>query len=199
MAKPATVIDLTWSGDLVFAAAAPSDRRVVTDGRSHAGFSPVELLAVATAGCMAVDVVHILGKSRQPPTALRVRFSGVRAETEPHRFTAVTLTFDIEGTVSQPVVDRAVQLSREKYCSVWNSLREDITLDVVTSPPRSGPARDERHPACRFASPNGVGIRPVRIPRLAARPRRRGHDRGAHPRFAGRRPPTARRSRTGSR
>jgi putative redox protein len=139
MVKPATLIDLTWTGDLAFTAAA-GDRHVVTDGRGHAGLSPVELLAVAAAGCMAVDVVHILGKSRQPPTALCARFSGTRAQTEPHRFVAVSLTFDIEGDVAQPVVDRAIQLSRDRYCSVWNSLREDITLDVVTRlhPPAAG-------------------------------------------------------------
>jgi putative redox protein len=132
MAKPATSVDLAWTSDLVFTATGTRDRTLVTDGNSQAGFSPVELLAIATVGCMAVDIVHILGKSRQPPTALRARFTGVRAETEPHRFTAVTLTFDIEGGMPQGVVDRAVQLSRDKYCSVWNSLREDITLDVVT-------------------------------------------------------------------
>ena len=42
------------------------------------------------------------------------------------------LEFTIEGAVKQAQVDRAVQLSRDKYCSVWNSLREDTTLDVVT-------------------------------------------------------------------
>jgi putative redox protein len=132
MVKPATLVDLTWTGGLAFTAAASNDRRVVIDGRSQSGLSPVELLAVATAGCMAVDVVHILGKSRQPPTALRAQCSGTRAETEPHRFIAVRLTFDIEGDVEQAVVDRAIQLSRDKYCSVWNSLREDTALDVVT-------------------------------------------------------------------
>jgi putative redox protein len=132
MVKPATSVDLTWTRDLVFTATGTRGRSIVTDGNSHAGFSPVELLAIATAGCMAVDVVHILGKSRQPPTALRARFTGTRAGAEPHRFTAVQLAFEIEGEVERAVVDRAVQLSRDKYCSVWNTLREDITLEVVT-------------------------------------------------------------------
>jgi putative redox protein len=132
MVKPATLVDLTWTGDLTFSAQTPDGRVLVTDGRSDAGLSPVELLAVAAAGCMAVDVVHILGKSRHPPTAMRARFSGERAQTEPHRFVSIHLTFDIEGESPQAVVDRAVQLSRDKYCSVWNSLREDVTLDIVT-------------------------------------------------------------------
>lgn len=132
MAKPATSVDLTWTRDLVFTATGTRDRSLVTDGHSQAGFSPVELLAIATAGCMAIDVVHILGKSRRPPTALRAQFTGTRSDAEPHRFVGVRLTFEIEGDVVPSIVDRAVQLSRDKYCSVWNSLREDITLDVVT-------------------------------------------------------------------
>jgi putative redox protein len=132
MVKPATLVDLTWTGDLVLDAATPDGRHVITDGRSHVGQSPVELLATATAACMAIDVVHILGKSRQPATALRARFTGRRADTEPHRFVAIQLDFEVEGDVPQGVLDRAVQLSRDKYCSVWNSLRQDITLDIVT-------------------------------------------------------------------
>lgn len=132
MTKPPTVVDLTWTRDLVFTATGARARSIVTDGDSHAGLSPVELLAVATVSCMAADLVHVLRKSRQRPTALRARFSGTRAATEPHRLVAVTLTFEVEGEVTKAVVDRAVQLSRDKYCSVWNSLREDITLDVVT-------------------------------------------------------------------
>lgn len=132
MVKPATLVDLTWTGDLTFSAETPDGRVLVTDGRSHTGLSPVELLAVAVAGCMAVDVVHILGKSRYPPTGMRAQFSGERAQTEPHRFIAIRLSFDIDGEVPQAVADRAVQLSRDKYCSVWNSLREDVPLEVVT-------------------------------------------------------------------
>ena len=132
MAKPPLTMDLAWTGGLTFAADAAHGRHLVTDGDSKAGLSPMELLAAATAGCMAVDIVHILTRSRQDVKGLRAHFRGERAETEPHRLTAVRVEFDIEGTVAQPQLDRAVQLSRDKYCSVWNSLREDITLEVVT-------------------------------------------------------------------
>ena len=132
MHKPPTSIGLTWTERLVFRVETDDGRTLVTDGDSRAGLSPVELLAAATAACMGVDLVHILTKARQPIEAMRVAFTGERAPSEPHRFTAVRLEFTIEGAVKQAQVDRAVQLSRDKYCSVWNSLREDITLDVVT-------------------------------------------------------------------
>jgi putative redox protein len=132
MHKPPTSIGLTWTGGLTFRVQTEDARTLVTDGDSRAGFSPVELLAAATAACMGVDLVHILTKARQPIEAMRVAFTGERAQAEPHRFVAVRLEFTIEGAVAQTQVDRAVQLSRDKYCSVWNSLREDTTLHVVT-------------------------------------------------------------------
>lgn len=132
MAKPPTHIALTWTEGLAFRVDGRHARTIMTDGDSRHGLSPVELLAAATASCMAVDVVHILAKGRHPVEGMRVAFTGERAPSEPHRLTAVRLEFTIDGLVPRAQVHRAVQLSRDKYCSVWNSLREDITLDVVT-------------------------------------------------------------------
>jgi putative redox protein len=132
MNKPPTSLALTWTDGLAFQVEAPEARTLITDGDGRAGLSPVELLAAATAACMGVDLVHILRKARQPVEGMRVSFIGERAQTEPHRFTAIRLEFTIAGAVGQAQADRAVQLSRDKYCSVWNSLREDTTLDVVT-------------------------------------------------------------------
>ena len=132
MKKPPTSLALTWTEGLAFQVETPGGTALVTDGDGGAGLSPVEMLAAATAACMGVDLVHILGKARQPLEGLRVSFTGQRAQTEPHRFTAIRLEFTIAGAVGQAQVNRAVQLSRDRYCSVWNSLREDITLDVVT-------------------------------------------------------------------
>jgi putative redox protein len=139
MSKPSTAVALTWTHGLAFHVETPKGGTLVTDGNSGDGLSPVELLAAATASCMGVDVVHILTKARQPIEGLRVGFEGDRAASEPHRFTAIRLQFDIEGPVGRAQVDRAVQLSRDKYCSVWNSLRQDITLDVVTRIHASAP------------------------------------------------------------
>jgi putative redox protein len=136
MTKPPTSIALTWTDGLAFRADTRDGRTIAIDGNGLAGLSPVELLAAATAACMSVDLVHILAKARQPIEGLRAAFTAERAQTEPHRFTAVRLEFSIEGAVAQAQVDRAIALSRGKYCSVWHSLREDTRLDVVT---RIGP------------------------------------------------------------
>lgn len=116
---------------MAFQARTPDGRTVVTDGDSRSGLSPMELLAVSIAGCMGADVVHILGKARQPARDIRVGFSGERAAEEPRRFLRVRMDFAIEGDVPQSLVDRALQLSRDKYCSVWNTLNPDIPLDLT--------------------------------------------------------------------
>lgn len=118
---------LTWAGDLTFTASSGT-QKVTLDGHSAAGFSPVQALAFGVAGCMGMDVVEILRKGRHPVSALDVSFEGERAETQPHRFTRIKLTFVVHGGVPSDAVRRAISLSHEKYCSVSNSLRGDIAF-----------------------------------------------------------------------
>ena len=104
---------------------------MVIDGDSAAGPSPMQLAAFGLAGCMAADVVSILQHGHHPLTALRASFSGERAPDPPRRFTRITLQFHVTGNVPPDAVERAIGLSREKYCSVWHSMRPDI--EFVTS------------------------------------------------------------------
>jgi putative redox protein len=127
--KPPSVIDLTWIGDLKFSA--KTSRTTSTlDSAGTAGFSPVETLAAALAGCMSTDVVHILTRGRHPLQALGSHLSAERAQEDPHRILSATLHFTIAGDVPSDAVDRAIALSREKYCSVWHSMRQDIDFQV---------------------------------------------------------------------
>ena len=80
---------------------------------------------------MSVDLAHILARGRHKFTALRSRLVGQRAPDEPHRFTSVNLHFTVEGPVPLEAIERAIQLSRDKYCSVWHSMRTDIDLQVT--------------------------------------------------------------------
>lgn len=89
-----------------------------SDGRPSYAAGPMDLLLAAIAGCTAIDVSDILRKARQPFTKLIVHADGERAADHPRRYTAVTLTYEVHGDVDPKVVDRAVQLSDEKYCSV---------------------------------------------------------------------------------
>jgi putative redox protein len=127
--RPPVTVTLQWKGGLRFAGPTPGGE-LVLDGDSAAGPSPVQALAFGLAGCMAADVVHVLTRGRVRPRGLRVTFTGERAEQDPRRFVRIGLRFDVAGDVPAEKVERAIALSREKYCSVWHSLRPDIELDT---------------------------------------------------------------------
>jgi putative redox protein len=127
--KPPTVVDLVWIDELRFSTV--SRPGLIIDSGGTAGPSPVEALGLALAGCMSVDVAHMLARGRRSPRAMRSRLVGDRAQEDPHRFLRVTLHFTIEGDVPADVVERAIRLSREKYCSVWHSMRQDIDFRVT--------------------------------------------------------------------
>ena len=123
--KPPVEVELTWDGDLRFRGRA-GQAPVVVDSDGSAGPSPVQALALALAGCMSVDLVHILERGRQPLRGLRAHLRAERSPEDPHRLVRVDLHFDVSGEVAADKVERAIALSREKYCSVWHSLRPDI-------------------------------------------------------------------------
>jgi putative redox protein len=129
-ARPPLVAELVWSGDLRFDASSGANSAIV-DGDSRSGPSPTQHAAIGLAGCMAADVVDILRKGRHPLTALRVTFTGTRAEQPPRRFLQIELRFDVSGAVPPDALERAIALSREKYCSVWHSFRQDIALSTT--------------------------------------------------------------------
>lgn len=128
--KPPAIVDLVWNGRLEFAAHL-SKTELLVDSSGHAGPSPVELLGAALAGCMAIDLAYILTRGRHTFRSLSTRLVGQRSPDEPHRLTSVALHFSLEGDVPPDAVTRAIGLSREKYCSVWHSLRQDIDLQVT--------------------------------------------------------------------
>jgi putative redox protein len=133
VSKPPTIADLTWLGALKFSATINA-ASFTLDSAGVDGPSPVGALAAALAGCMTTDVAHILTRGRHAVRALSSHLIGERAPEDPHRFTRITLNVLVEGDVPGDAVARAIQLSRDKYCSVWHSMRQDIefvtTYDV---------------------------------------------------------------------
>jgi putative redox protein len=128
--KPPTVLDLTWVGDLTFSGT--SGRTSMTlDSAGLAGPSPMQALGFAIAGCMTTDVAHILTRGRHPFRALRSHLVADRAQDEPHRFVRMSLHITVEGEVPGDAVERAIALSKEKYCSVWHSMRQDIAFTTT--------------------------------------------------------------------
>jgi putative redox protein len=134
--KAPTRVELVWEHDLVFGGRSGATSMTL-DSAGHAGPSPVQALAFSLAGCMAMDVVHILTKGRHDLKGLAIALVAERVQENPHRVTAVDIAFTVTGSVPEAQVQRAIDLSHEKYCSVWHSLRQDITLTTrfTVAPP----------------------------------------------------------------
>lgn len=126
------VVRSHWVGGLRFEAAGRAEVPVLVDGDGEAGPTPTESLVIGLATCMGADVVEILNKMRVPFDALAVRVEGDRRPKPPRRYTAIRLTYEVagvpEGDASK--LQRAIDLSRDTYCSVLHSLQPDIDLSI---------------------------------------------------------------------
>jgi putative redox protein len=140
--RPDVEVDLEWLGeDRVRARAGAVE--ITMDSPPVAGPSPVQTLAMALAACMAMDVLVVMKRGRHALQGLRVRLVAERAASEPRRILKADLHFTLSGEVPEDRVARALSLSRDKYCSVWHSMRPDIELttsfELIPPPPaRSG-------------------------------------------------------------
>jgi putative redox protein len=100
-------------------------------GGDDDGFRPLELLAVGLAGCTAMDVVSILTKKRQELTSFEVRVHADRQDEHPKVFTHLTIEYVLSGNdLSREAVERAVQLSAEKYCPAQAMFAKIIPIDL---------------------------------------------------------------------
>lgn len=126
-------VTLRWTGEgLVFEGGGEKHAPILLDGGAAAGPSPTEAMLLALAGCMAIDVRLILEKSRVPLETLEVDTVGDRAETDPRRYTHIRMAFRLSGPSAEdgPRIARAIQLSRDKYCSVFHTFRSDIPIET---------------------------------------------------------------------
>jgi putative redox protein len=108
---------------MTFVAESGSGHAVVVDaapdvGGRNLGARPMELVLMGTGACSAIDVMHILRKARQPVTDCWVELEAERAPKDPKVFTRIVMRYVVSGRGLDPAqVERAVKLSKEKYCS----------------------------------------------------------------------------------
>lgn len=92
-------------------------------GGTNAGPQPHRLLLLALAGCTAMDVISILRKKRQVVSGLTVAVQGIRAEQHPKIYTQIEVLYRVRGSAVDPsAVERAIELSRTRYCPVIATL-----------------------------------------------------------------------------
>ena len=120
--------DLIFTGQSSNGFTIPLDAKKAAGGH-NAGVSPIELLLTSLAGCTGMDVISILRKKKQDVTAFEVRVEGTRAEEHPRVFTEIWVHFVVTGhDVSQEALDRAIELSSERYCGASATLRHTATI-----------------------------------------------------------------------
>lgn len=125
-------VEVRWDKGLQFEAVGRSGVPTVVDGAGAVGAGPMETLLIALATCMGADVVDLLNKMRVPFEGLSVRAEGDRRAEPPRWYTAIHLVYRAEGVSEEArgKLQRAVDLSRDTYCSVLHSLRSDLDLTI---------------------------------------------------------------------
>ena len=93
-----------------------------------AGPGPMELLLLALGGCTGMDVVSILRKMRQPLEGFRIEVHGERAEEHPKEYTSIEIVYHVKGDVSEAKLQRAIEFSETRYCSVEATLRAGVPV-----------------------------------------------------------------------
>jgi putative redox protein len=125
-------VNVEWKGNLHFTSRTPSGHTFSIDaapevGGENKGPRPTELLLAGVGACSGIDIVEILRKMRLEVKSFDMEVSGERAEEHPRRFTHVHVHYRLTGNLPVDKVRRAVELSRDKYCSVAQSLNAKIT------------------------------------------------------------------------
>jgi putative redox protein len=136
-----------WIENVSFVGESGSGHSVIMDGAPDAGgrnlgFRPMEMLLLGLGGCSAFDVVLILKRGRERVTDCVVEIEAERAETEPKVFTRIAMRYIVTGHELDPKkVERAVNLSADKYCSAMAIMRKTAevthTIEILAadSPP----------------------------------------------------------------
>ena len=124
-----------WLEDMTLVGASESGHSVVMDGPPelgghNLGIRPMEMVLLGMGGCTAIDVLNILKKARQAVIDCVVELDAERAPTDPKVFTRIQVHFIVSGrNLNEHQVERAVQLSAEKYCSA--SIMLGKTAEII--------------------------------------------------------------------
>lgn len=109
----------------------------VEQGGKNAGMRPMEMVLLGMGGCTAFDVAQILRKRRREPDLLEIDLDAERADEVPKVFTRIHLQYRVRGKgITNREVQRAIELSLEKYCSATRMLAEtaEITFEFQLLP-----------------------------------------------------------------
>lgn len=125
---------IRYSGNMSFIGKADSNHFVVMDaskkvGGEESAVKPIELILIGLGGCTGVDVVSILSKMRAPLEKLEILINAEQSDDFPKVFTKIHIDYTFYGQgLKNEQVERAVNLSKEKYCSVSAMLSKSAEI-----------------------------------------------------------------------
>jgi putative redox protein len=119
-----------WIGEQKFSATSPSGHAVAfdSDRESNTAPGPMEMVLMALGACTATDIVIILEKKRQKMQSLEVICSGERAAEPPTVWVKLDVLFRVHGNVDEGALKHAIELTKEKYCSVAAMLKKTAQI-----------------------------------------------------------------------
>jgi putative redox protein len=105
-------------------------------GGNDQGFRPMELMLVSLAGCSAIDIIHILNKGKHAIRSYTATVEAERRDELPRIFSTIDMIITVDTDAPDTVLERAVKLTKEKYCSVYAVLEASapVTLKLVRDP-----------------------------------------------------------------
>jgi putative redox protein len=122
-----TTVSARWTGEGLNYLGVDSRGHELLMGRDN--ITPGQLLLLASAGCMGMDMLHVLQKKHQDVTDIQIEVIGYQPEDYPKPYETVELKFIIKGNNVDPkAVNRAIELSREKYCVVNQTLMKNSAI-----------------------------------------------------------------------
>jgi putative redox protein len=128
VSTPSRVL-VNWVAERKFEAGREGRPSIMLDGDGNEAPSPPDGLLASLASCVSVDVVDILAKRRTPVEKYSVEVLGERADSIPRRFRHITLNIAITGAgIERGPAEHAIELAVNKYCSVRDSLAEDLPV-----------------------------------------------------------------------
>ena len=140
-----TAATITWIENMQFVAKAESGHAIVLDaaaagGGTNSAARPMEMLLMGLMGCTAMDVVSVLKKKRQDLQQFNIFATSERATEHPRFYTKIHLEYVAYGDVDTAALERAVQLSEEKYCGAIATVRgkTEVTSSFRVEPAAKG-------------------------------------------------------------
>lgn len=131
------MVNVKWEGGMRFVATTEEGSALMMDadpesGGEGRGFRPVKLVLVGLGGCTGMDIIWILKRQRQEVSGLEMNLTGTRRKKDPRYYENIHIEYVVRGRgLKESAVKRAIELSKQKYCSVRGIFRPEVKVTTA--------------------------------------------------------------------